>query len=729
AMQSYGRQEGSYHLAQMLFTRDPAPDFVLKYDAHEHFDQGQGVLRKLYIQALLDAGVILQFEMYQPCDPVRFLQGFIPFETLCREAEATNQTMRLSIGTLGKILPAYAPFEGQLSRRQISWESPWNSFAELQFDPMAKRSVPFEAQKLKDYEGGDFEKYGYLHVKKNFFDNADRANLTFSIISYLKVSEDEKSKPWDLTRMLYRKVFTECYAVHDGKARIDDSSESYRTRLYNVWSQSFSFRQYYPIEDVRSYFGERTAFYIAWLSYFTMWLQGAAILGFLVLLYGVVASIRRSDLETEDRIFLLFDNEATLVYAFLMNIWALAFVHYWKRQSASLAFVWDAENTKHAPKIRPQWRPTHSRISPTTGEQQNYVPDTRRFLIQCFNSFLILILLGFLLACIVGLITFNAWVKSNNVFFLYSTMASTLFSVFQILLFRPFIANVATFLNNLENYKFKVGYEQNLVLKRFMFDFVNNFAYIFHFALFKPIRSNLGSHLEFDFGFKDSCQSGDAYMNKCTKDTIVSIAVTMIGLKMVSQLFEAGIPYLYSFFKKSGVSKEAKKLQDVPQFLADLTLIPFTMDDQASDYGTKIVELGYVVMLSAIFPLAPVLAYFSSLSEMRLDMWKRLCVYQKPLDVEANSIGIWQGIAEGICRLGSITSAILVAFNSATFEAIVVKPLATEEFPALAIKITFVLFYEHLVLLLSLGLTLLVPQVPKRTETGIKAEEFIQNLR
>jgi anoctamin-3 len=54
--------------------------------------------------------------------------------------------------------------------------------------------------------------------------------------------------------------------------------------------------------------------------------------------------------------------------------------------------------------------------------------------------------------------------------------------------------------------------------------------------------------------------------------------------------------------------------------------------------------------------LAPLFALFNNLIELRLDAWKFLSKYKRPIPYKASDIGIWGDIISGISYLAVLTN-------------------------------------------------------------------------
>jgi hypothetical protein len=59
------------------------------------------------------------------------------------------------------------------------------------------------------------------------------------------------------------------------------------------------------------------------------------------------------------------------------------------------------------------------------------------------------------------------------------------------------------------------------------------------------------------------------------------------------------------------------------------------------------------------YRLAPLFALFNNLIELRLDAWKFLSKYKRPIPFKASDIGIWSDIISAISYLAVLTNVSL----------------------------------------------------------------------
>lgn len=85
-----------------------------------------------------------------------------------------------------------------------------------------------------------------------------------------------------------------------------------------VWSQ--------PLDEIRSYFGEKVALYFAWLGYYSTWLIPLCLFGIVVWIQQL-ATGRMSV-------------SSLPVYGVFVSLWSVAFLEFWKRRQTLLATQW-----------------------------------------------------------------------------------------------------------------------------------------------------------------------------------------------------------------------------------------------------------------------------------------------------------------------------------------------------------------------------------------------------
>ncbi|KAI4553514.1 hypothetical protein MJT46_016808 [Ovis ammon polii x Ovis aries] len=152
-------------------------------------------------------------------------------------------------------------------------------------------------------------------------------------------------------------VFEAGFPLHEGEAH-----------LKKTWARWRSMFQKQPISDIRDYFGEKVALYFAWLGWYTYMLVPAAVVGLVVFLSGFsqfeASQISKEICKAHDiymcprgdhnrrfqrlsdtcayaKLTHLFDNEGTVLFAIFMALWATVFLELWKRERARVVLQWE----------------------------------------------------------------------------------------------------------------------------------------------------------------------------------------------------------------------------------------------------------------------------------------------------------------------------------------------------------------------------------------------------
>jgi hypothetical protein len=77
-----------------------------------------------------------------------------------------------------------------------------------------------------------------------------------------------------------------------------------------------------------------------------------------------------------------------------------------------------------------------------------------------------------------------------------------------------------------------------------------------------------------------------------------------------------------------------------------------------------VIQFGFVTLFTVAFPLGPLVAFLNNIFELRIDAYKILTQWKRPLPKKAQSIGIWMSILNFVSKLGVITNAFIIAFTS-----------------------------------------------------------------
>uniref|UniRef100_G3WFL1 Anoctamin n=1 Tax=Sarcophilus harrisii TaxID=9305 RepID=G3WFL1_SARHA len=560
----------------------------------------------------------------------------------------------------------------------------------------------------------------------------------------------ERKGLFGIEHLLSEKVFKAAFPPHDGPFQIPPEGlapeeMNQRQILYHYWAKWSKWMKYQPLHHVRRYFGEKIAFYFAWLGFYTAWLLPASLVGVVVFLVGCFTV--SMDIPTQDicdieqdrwmcplcsdcpfwklssickitKISRLFDNSGTVFFSVFMSLWAVTFLEYWKRRSARLAHLWDCYDYKD---YEEQPRPKFVVMAPMT---------TRNLVTNLEEPFF-----------------------PKKSYFQRAFMSASII-----------IAMVALPCPGCrEMHKTQSKFEDSFVLKVFIFQFVNINSFLIYIAFFKGRFSGYPGNYRTFFGIQnENCINGS-----CFVDLAQEMLIIMVGRQIFISLLEIFIPKLQVWrHRKNLYAKQNKKKEEEnSNSLGETNYELLKYEGLFEEYLEMVIQFGFITIFVVACPLAPLFTLLNNWIEIRLDAQKFVCQYRRPVAEKAQNIGIWFQILQVLTHLAVLSNALLIAFTSDFLQrtyyqythsydlhgyinftlaqapkAFVLVSNHTCRYQAfregsgkrsftfwnlLAIRLAFIIIFEHVIFPVAWLINVLLPDVPESVKVKVKQEYFL----
>ena len=253
---------------------------------------------------------------------------------------------------------------------------------------------------------------------------------------------------------------------------------------------------------------------------------------------------------------------------------------------------------------RPQFQGT---VMPSAinGHLELYFSKLERFHRICISS-LITCLFIILVVVVVALIFYSRiQMHRYNYFVIHGTsMANLVTNIIYFLSIQTltvFYSSIATFLNEYENYRTNTEYEDALITKVFMFQFINSYAACFYIAFVKPMLPSI-----------DPCMNND-----CMGELKFTLAIIFVLQLLLGILLQSIVPLINKYINErdnfAGVSASA--LDKVTETERDFMLEAYPGNIFA--FSDMVIQFGYTTMFISAFPLATVLSLINNYIMLR----------------------------------------------------------------------------------------------------------------
>ncbi|XP_026176724.1 anoctamin-7 [Mastacembelus armatus] len=484
---------------------------------------------------------------------------------------------------------------------------------------------------------------------------------------------------------------------------------------------------------------------------------------------------------------LLFDNGGTVFLSVFMSLWAVTFLEYWKRTCSALSHRWDCsefEATEERP--RPEFTamaPMTTR-NPVTGAEEPYFPENKRFKRILTGCMAIIIMIAVVLMFLIGIILYRTILsiiisKAENSLLIFSagriaSITGSVLNLLVILMLSRVYITLAQVLTSWEMHRTQTKYEDMFTLKVFIFQFVNFYSSPVYIAFFKGRFVGYPGNYNTLFGVRnEDCGAGG-----CLIELAQEMLVIMVGKQLINNIQEFIVPKLKSWWQKRKMSPRLKEVnkegvEEAHVKQQEEVVSPWEADYQLlvceglfSEYLEMVIQFGFITIFVAACPLAPLFALFNNWVEMRLDAQKFVTEYRRPVAERAQDIGIWFPILQFITHTAVLSNAFLIAFTSSFVPRLYYRytrdnmlsgyinfTLATsprnysqqhqhtscrylgfrdengkylpEFFHLLAIQLSFVIIFEHVVFLIGNLIDMMVPDIPEEVELKMKREHYM----
>ncbi|KAI8146256.1 calcium-activated chloride channel-domain-containing protein [Fennellomyces sp. T-0311] len=471
------------------------------------------------------------------------------------------------------------------------------------------------------------------------------------------------------------------------------------------WIKTWSKKSYINDQDltrIRDQFGEKIAFYFAFVQYYLVWLSAPTIIGVLITLFHA--------------------RTLSIWYSLAMLVWSVLFIEMWKRREQSLALRWDVRNCSKHERRRLEFQGDRMVRDPVTGEEEPYSPAWKIFVRRAMSipgvalgAFLLSIIVAFVFVAQLFLHEYY-----TGPFHQVLHYAPTIGYVLFIPTMSGIYSSWVKILNNWEMHKTESSWEYNYTRKIFVANFLVAYLSLFFIGwIYIPFGDHVLPYLS-DLNISHSHTKVDFQRLRA------QLVYFIVTGQIIGFATEMLLPYAMNLVmpkvkKMTHKDESAAAANDDNEIQAKFMKKVYKEVDLPeyniyTDYVEMVIQFGYVSMFSTVWPLTSLCCMINNWVELRGDAVK-ICKYtRRPVPLRSEGVGPWIGNMETLTWLSSITMASFAyLFHPSTDIHSPYTPIFT---------ILAILLSEHLYVLIRLGVRSALNAVPSWSDIMIRKGEL-----
>jgi anoctamin-10/anoctamin-7 len=221
---------------------------------------------------------------------------------------------------------------------------------------------------------------------------------------------------------------------------------------------------------------------------------------------------------------------------------------------------------------------------------------------------------------VAAIYVFRFYLQSKNSTLPYSSLIASVLNTVQITIFNMIYQWVAVKLTNWENHRTDTLYEDSLIVKTFVFQFVNSYASFFFISF---IAGNLDPPNDDASGDDNLGQCG---YSDCMEPLSINLAIIFGSRLTISNFMDIFIPYYNwkSKFKKETEGVDPDKLTPAEKDYILLNYDP--MIESIKNYADTAVQYGFTLLFITALPCASFFSLVNNYVKTKFNMWKLITV-------------------------------------------------------------------------------------------------------
>ena len=287
---------------------------------------------------------------------------------------------------------------------------------------------------------------------------------------------------------------------------------------------------------------------------------------------------------------------------------------------------------------------------------------------------------------------------------------STFISVLAMQVYGRVWDSVAIWLNTFENHRTQIEYEDSMIMKQFVFQFINYYFLLMYIAFLKagapfaPFMGESAASFGSTSGFnldanvqqnvvglsdleevpvvslRDTCALDDNDMPDCMSELCMQLVTLFVFKQVVLQFAETVVPIISNRLgakvakpptvDNSGgaAAAEAEDHEAHSSWIQNQYMKPKFGNNSVGgsflDFNEMVIQFGFMSLFAVGFPGAAFFALLNNIQEMRSDAHKILNQHQRPPVQLREDIGAWEAVLSFISYIAVITNAVILGFTS-----------------------------------------------------------------